>query len=58
MKVLIGPVQFILPLAKVGVTVIVATTGVVPELVAVKEGIDPVPLAAKPMLVPAEFVQA
>jgi hypothetical protein len=33
----------------VGVTVIVATTLVVPALVAVKEGTFPVPLAARPM---------
>lgn len=34
----------------VGVTVIVATTGVVPVLVAVKEAIElPVPLEARPM---------
>jgi hypothetical protein len=36
------------PLA-VGVTVMVATTGAVPGLVAVKDGILPVPLAASPM---------
>lgn len=36
------------PLA-VGVTVIVATTGLVPLLVAVKEEIFPLPLAPKPM---------
>jgi len=36
------------PLA-VGVTVIVATTGAVPVLVAVNEGISPVPLVARPM---------
>jgi hypothetical protein len=36
------------PLA-VGVTVIVATTFVVPALVAVKEGMFPVPLPASPM---------
>ena len=39
------PVQ---PLA-IGVTVIVATTGILDVLVAVKEGILPVPLAAKPI---------
>ena len=39
------PVQ---PLAA-GVTVIVAITGTVPVLVAVKEAILPVPLAASPM---------
>ena len=33
----------------VGVTVIVAMTGVVPALVAVKDGIFPVPLAASPI---------
>ena len=33
----------------VGVTVMEATTGAVPGLVAVKEGIFPVPLAARPM---------
>jgi hypothetical protein len=32
-----------------GVTVIVATSGVVPALVAVKDGISPVPLAASPI---------
>ena len=40
-----------------GVTTIVAVTGVVPVLVAVKLAIFPVPLAAKPMLV-LLFVQA
>ena len=34
-----------------GVTVIVAVTGAVPVFVAVKEGILPVPLAPRPMLV-------
>ena len=33
----------------VGVTVIVATTGAVPLLIAVKDGIFPVPLAASPI---------
>lgn len=37
------------PTAFDGVTVIVATTGVVPIFVAVKAGIFPVPLAANPM---------
>jgi hypothetical protein len=45
-----------------GVTVIVATTGVVPALVAVNEGISPVPLAANPiegvLLVQANVVPA
>ena len=36
-------------LLALGVTVIVATTGVVPELVAVNDGILPVPLAASPI---------
>ena len=33
----------------VGVTVIVATTGAVPPFVAVKDGIFPVPLTARPI---------
>lgn len=37
------PIQFTLPLLKEGVTVTVATIGVVPELVAVKDGIAPFP---------------
>jgi hypothetical protein len=41
----------------VGVTVIVAVTGLALPFVAVKAGILPVPLAAKPMLV-VLFVQA
>jgi hypothetical protein len=41
---------------EVGVTVIFAVIGVVPVLVAVKDGILPVPLAPKPILV-FEFVQ-
>ena len=49
------------PLA-VGVTVIVATTGVVPVLVAVKDAILPVPLAPSPivgsLLVHAKVVPA
>ena len=44
-KVCAVPVQ---PLAT-GVTVMVATTGVVPEFTALKASILPVPLAAKPM---------
>ena len=40
----------------VGVTVMVAVTGAVPVLTAVKEAISPVPLAARPMEV-FEFVQ-
>jgi hypothetical protein len=41
----------------VGVTVIVAVTGIEPVLVAVKEGKLPIPLAASPML-RSEFDQA
>jgi hypothetical protein len=33
----------------IGITVMVATTGAVPALVAVKDGMFPVPLAARPM---------
>ena len=44
-NVVCGPVQ---PFAK-GPTVIVATTGTVPELIAVNDGIFPTPLSAKPM---------
>ena len=43
------PGQLTEPLVKVGVTVMVAVTGDVPELVAVKEAISTVPLAAKPI---------
>ena len=45
-KVFDGPLQ---PTGKVGVTVMVATTGAVPALTAVKEAILPVPEAANPM---------
>ena len=48
-NVLLIPVQLTPPLMKVGVTVIVAVTGVVPLFTAVKEGILPVPLAARPI---------
>ena len=44
-NVIVAPVH---PLAD-GVTVIVATTGVVPAFVAVNEGIFPDPVAARPM---------
>ena len=44
------PGQLIPPLVKVGVTVIVAITGEVPEFKAVKDGIFPFPEAAKPIL--------
>jgi hypothetical protein len=56
-KVLVGPVQDIPPLVKVGVTTIVATTGAVVLLVAVNEAISPVPVAANPIEV-ALLVQA
>ena len=45
----VGPVQFTLPLLKVGVTIIVATTGAVPLLIVVKAGMFPAPEAAKPI---------
>ena len=51
------PAQLTLPLVKVGVTVMVAITGAVPVLVAVNEGIDPIPPADKPIL-GAELFQA
>ena len=44
------PVAVTPPLVKVGVTVIVATTGVVPVFTAVNTGRLPVPLAASPIL--------
>jgi hypothetical protein len=43
------PVQVTPPLVKLGVTVMVAVTGVVPVLTAGKEAMLPVPLAARPM---------
>ena len=49
-KVLVGPVQEVLPLLKVGVTTIVPVIGVVPPLVAVKDEISPLPVEARPML--------
>jgi hypothetical protein len=54
-KVSVAPVQEALPFVKVGVTVIVATTGSFPILVAVKIGRLPEPVAGSPMPV-AEFV--
>ena len=53
----VGPVQLTPPLVKVGVTTIVAITGAVPVLTAVKLAMLPMPLAARPMLV-SELVQA
>lgn len=48
-KVLGVPAQEILPLANVGVTVIVAISGAVPELVAVNAAILPEPEVARPI---------
>ena len=48
-KVIDGPTQLVPPLVKVGVTVIVATTGALVALIAVNDNISPVPAAAKPM---------
>ena len=50
-KVLLAPLQVIPPLVNVGVTVIVAVTGVLPALTAVNDGIVLVPDAPSPMLV-------
>ena len=47
-KVTGNPVQVVPELVKAGVTVMVADWGVVPVFVAVKEGILPDPLAARP----------
>jgi hypothetical protein len=43
------PLQVTAPNVYLGVTVIVATTGVVPALVAVNEAMSPLPLAARPI---------
>ena len=51
------PGQDTVPFVNVGVTVIVAITGAVPELVAVKDAIFPLPDAGSPMP-GAEFVHA
>jgi hypothetical protein len=45
-----APVQLVPPFAKAGVTMIVATTGVVPPFVAVNAEIFPDPLPANPIL--------
>ena len=50
-KVFVRPEQLLLPLVKVGVTTIVATTGAVVVLTAVNEAILPVPDPAKPIVV-------
>jgi hypothetical protein len=47
-KVCCGPVQITVPFSKLGVTVIVAVTGEVPEFTALKE-IFPLPVAPKPI---------
>lgn len=48
-NVLDGPLQLIPPLVKVGVTVMVAVTGVLPVLIAINDGIVLAPLAPRPM---------
>lgn len=48
-KLTAAPVQITPPLLKVGVTVIVATTGNGVALLATKAGILPVPLTPKPI---------
>ena len=50
-KLLAGPAQLVPPLVNVGVTVMVAITGEVVVLLAIKGPISPVPPDAKPMLV-------
>ena len=50
-KLMAGPAQGVTPPVNVGVTVIVATMGEVVVLMAVKDGIFPLPKAARPMLV-------
>ena len=44
-----GPLQLVPPLAKVGVTVMVATTGAVPVLMPVNDAMFPLPEAASPI---------
>ena len=46
-KVFVGPSHILPPLLKCGVTMIVATTGALPALVATNEGIFPEPLATR-----------
>jgi hypothetical protein len=50
-KVFVGPSHVTPPFVKCGVTMIVAITGDVPALIAVKVGILPLPVAVNPMLV-------
>ena len=49
-NVSVGPSQLTPALVYVGVTTIVAVTGEVPLLTAVKEAMSPLPVAAKPIL--------
>ena len=56
-KVFDGPLQLVPPPVKVGVTVIVAITVVVPVLIAVNDAIFPVPDAKSP-IPGVSFVQA
>ena len=56
-KVMAAPAQLVPPLVKVGVTVIVATTGAVVVLRAVNGPISPLPADESPMLV-VVFVHA
>ena len=56
-KLNVEPTQLTPPFVKVGVTSIVATEGIKPELVAVNYGMLPTPLAPKPIAV-LLFVQA
>lgn len=48
-KVVLAPVQLTPLLVKVGVTVMVAFTGVLPVLIAVNDGMVLLPLAARPI---------
>ena len=50
-NVLVGPVQVMPPLVKLGVTVMVAVTGLMVGLMAIKLGILPMPDAPSPILV-------
>ena len=50
-KLVDGPLQLTVPFVNVDVTVIVAVTGDVPVLVAVKAAMFPLPLAPRPILV-------
>jgi hypothetical protein len=50
-KVFVGPTHDVPPLVKVGVTTMVATTGAVVTLAAVKAVISPDPVADNPILV-------